>query len=126
MKQKKDSGQALVALLFFVIIALTFTSAAVSLMVINAQAGTSVEEGATVLGLAESGAENALLRMLRMPTYIGETLTVGTGHVTVGVTGESIKTIVSRGTIGNFTRTVQVIVSFVNGIWTIASWKEIF
>ncbi|MBI2405013.1 hypothetical protein HYV22_02435 [Candidatus Gottesmanbacteria bacterium] len=91
MKQK-EYGQALVALLFFVIV----------------------------------GAENALLRLLRMPTYTGETLTIATGSVTVGVTGGDTKTIVSRGTIGNVTRTVQVIVSFVNGIWTIASWKEVF
>lgn len=126
MKQKKDSGQALVALLFFVIVALTFTSAAVSLMVVNAQATTSVEEGAAALGLAETGAENALLQLLRMPTYTGEILTMGIGSVTVGVTGGDTKTIVSRGTIGNVTRTVQVVVSFVNGIWTIASWKEVF
>lgn len=125
MKQK-EYGQALVALLFFVIVALTFTSAAVSLMVINAQAGMMVEAGATAKGLTESGAENALLRLLRMPTYTGETLTIATGSVTVGVTGGDTKTIVSRGTIGNVTRTVQVIVSFVNGIWTIASWKEVF
>ncbi len=122
----RQGGQALVILLVFMIVALTLISASVSLMIVNAQATTKVEQGASALAIAESGAENGLLRLLRTPTYTGETLTVGSGSVTVVVTGTTTKTITSQGRAGDFMRTIEVIANVANNILTVVSWKEVF
>lgn len=120
-----QQGQALVALLVFMIVAITTTSASVSLMIINSSAAGTVESGARALAIAESGAENALLMVLRAPTtYTGETLTVGAGRAIVVVSGTNTKTIVSRGEEGSYLRTVKVIAELSNGMWTITSWRE--
>ena len=122
---KQQAGQALVALLVFMIVAITTTSASVSLMIINSSAAGTVESGARALAIAESGAENALMRVLRAPaTYTGETLTVGGGRATVVVSGTNPKTIVSRAEEGSYVRTVEVTLQLASGIWTITSWRE--
>lgn len=122
-----QTGQALVTLLFFMIIAITITSAAVVIILTNSMSAQKLEQGTTSYYAAESGAENALLRLLRDPNYPGEPLTIDGATVTTAVAKSgSIYTITSNSTSGNFKRTVQVTTSFVNNIFTISSWKEIF
>ncbi len=120
------SGQTLVFLLVFVAMAVTVTSAAVVLMINNSQSSATFEQGLVAYDIAEGGAENAVLRLLRDPTYTGETLTIGTGQATITVTGTGPYTIVSKGVSGNFLRQVQVTVNYVSGILTASSWQEIF
>jgi len=124
---KVQRGQALVTLLFFMIIAITITSAAVVVLLTNSLSAQKLEQGTASYYTAESGAENALLRLLRDPDYTGETLTIdGTTVVaTVSNSGDDY-TVTSDSTSGNFKRTVQVEASFINNILTITSWKEIF
>ena len=90
------SGQTLVLLLVFVAITITITSAAVAMMIINSQSGSRFELREITYTVAESGAENALLRLLRDPDYTGETLTIEDGTATITVTGSSVKTITFR------------------------------
>ena len=84
------------------------------------------EEGGHALETAESGAENALLRLLRNPVYGGETMTTDNGfaYITVADLGSG-KTITSRGVTGEYSRSVEVRVSIANGVITITSWKEL-
>ncbi|MBI3443434.1 hypothetical protein HY008_02090 [Candidatus Woesebacteria bacterium] len=119
-------GQTLVILLFFMAAAIIITSAAVVIIVVNSLSGSRLQEGVVTYEIAESGAENALIRLLRDPSYAGETLTIGSGNVTISVTGVNLKTITSIGVLGNFTRTVEVRVTENQGFLTINSWKEIF
>ena len=129
MKQKNivQRGQALVVLLVFMVIAITLTSAAVGVIIANSQAASRVEQGETVYAAAESGAENALLRLLRDPLYTGvESLTIGQTSATVTVTGTSPKIIVSQAVAGDFKRTIQVIAEFSNTILSVQSWQETF
>ena len=118
------SGQALVGLLVFMMVGLTVISTAVSLTVANSLAAQKFQDSQLALAVAESGAENALLRLLRDPDYAGETLTVGQGTATITVTQGNPITISSVGQSGNFIRTVAVQFSYVSGILTISSWKE--
>lgn len=119
-------GQALITLLFYILILVTVTTAAVLLMVINTLSATKVEQGLVAYYVAESGAENALLRALRDPTYTGESsLLIGSGSATIVVTPGSPTTIVSTGTVGNFVRKVQVVANYSGGSYTITSWQEI-
>jgi len=122
-----QNGQALVTLLVFTIVAITITSAAVVIILTNSIGTSKLERGTNAYYSAESGAENALLRLLRNPNYTGETLTIDGATVvsTVGVSG-STYTITSDATSGNFKRTVRVIATFVSNILTVDSWKEIF
>ncbi len=127
-KHLKQKGQALITLLVFMVMAVTITSAAVVTIVVNTQGSLKVQEGTTVLNAAESGAENALLRLLRDPNYAGETLSVGDSIVVITVAGTTTKTITSVATTAdiNFKRTVQVVAGYTNNILTVSSWQEVF
>lgn len=118
-------GQALLMLLVFMIIAITVTTAAAAMVFVNTANTQKMEGGNTALQIAESGMENALLRLLRNPNYTGETLVIGNGTAAITVSGSNPYTITSRGESGNFTRTLQVIVNY-NGNMTINSWREIY
>ena len=123
----KKNGQALITLLFFVVIALTITSAAIIIIITNSISASKLEEGVTAYYTAESGIENALIRLLRDTDYAGETLTVGTGTAVVTVTDTSAdtKTVVSVGQNGNFKRTVQAQMTYNNGYYSFSNWKEL-
>lgn len=123
--KQSTSGQALVILLFYMIIAITLATTAVAVVVSDSLSITQSEQGAHALEVAEAGAENALIRLLRSTTYTGEILTVGSGSATVTVTGINTKTITSVGTIGGYSRTVQVTAALVNGVLSVTSWQEI-
>jgi len=118
-------GQTLVLLLVFMAMAVTITSAAVVVIIANSKMGSKWEQGEAALVIAESGAENALLRLLRDPTYSGETLTVGTGTATIVVTGAN-PTVDVTGTVGNFSRQIQVVGAYSGGILTVSSWREVW
>jgi len=122
---KKQSGQALVVLLFYMIIAITLTTTAVAVIVSNSMSVTQEEEGNRALEVAEAGAENSLLRLMRNTSYTGETIILGDGSATSTVSGTMTKTIVSTGTIGGNSRVVSVSVSIINGVITVTSWQEL-
>jgi hypothetical protein len=123
---KYNSGQALITLIFYVIIISVVTTAAVLLLLLNIQSSEKMQDGVRAYFVAESGAENALLRVLRDPSYTGESnLAVGLGTATIAVTpGNSIE-IISTGYADRFVRKIRVRASFINGYYTITSWEEI-
>jgi hypothetical protein len=126
MKMSNNKGQTLVTLLFFMVIAITITTGALMVIFINTQAQTKVQQSQTAYYITESGVENAIIRLLRDPTYTGETLTVGEGSVVIQVAGSGPYTITATGTDGNFTRKIQVVAAYTNNILSIQSWQEIF
>lgn len=123
---KNRPGQTLVLLLVFIAVAITITTAAVTIIIVNSQAATRLESSLVAYNVAESGAENALITLLRNRSYIGETLTIGDGVATITVTGSNPKTILSSGTSGNYIRQVQVVAVFTQGVLSITSWQEVF
>lgn len=123
----RQQGQTLITLLFFMVIAISITTAGVIMIMTNSLSSTRLEQGTEDYYIAESGVENALIRLLRDPTYTGETLTVGSGSAAVTVTNNSgTYTITSLGSMGNFTRKIQAVVSYTNNILNVTSWSEIF
>lgn len=119
------NGQALVMLLFYVAIALTVISFSIALTISNSLGSMQEEQGNHALEIAESGAENALLRLVRDPSYGGETLTVGSGDATVTIGGQDTKTITSTGVTNGFTRVVEAEVAISDGTITLLSWQEL-
>lgn len=119
-------GQALITLLFYVMIILIITTGAVMLIATNALSTTKLQEGILAYSVAEAGAENAVLRVLRDPTYTGEAnLLVGDGEADISVTTGNPVVIVSEGTIGKFKRKIQVNLTKASGYYTITSWREV-
>lgn len=120
-----NRGQTLVMLLIYVVVALIITTSAVAIAVVNSKGTDKVYQGTTALDVAESGAETAMLKLLRDPNYTGETLTVNGGSATITVTGATLKTVTSVGSIGNFTKTIQAIADTSNDVLTVTSWKQL-
>lgn len=126
VRQHHKQGVALITLLIFVLITTTITTASIVLMIANAQNAHKLEQGTNARSIAESGAENALLRLIRDPAYTGETLNVANGTAVIVVTGTDPKTITVTGTDGNFVKKIQVIASYTDYVLTVISWREIF
>lgn len=122
---KNQKGQTLAILLTYMIIAVVVTTASIALIINSASGTDKVYQGSNSLDIAESGAETAMIKLLRDPNYSGETLSVLGGTATITVTGSNPKTVISKGTINNFTRTIQVIVDTSNNTLNAISWKEI-
>jgi hypothetical protein len=124
MKHPKESGQTIIALLIFIMVAITLTVAATAVSIINLQTNDNYANGQTALAHAESGVENALLRLERNANYSGGTLTFPHGSATITVSGSDTKTIVCVGDAGNAERTVAVTAAFSSNTGTVTSWKE--
>ncbi len=120
-----ERGQALTTLLIFVVIAVTIASASIAILIANTQSTSKIQQGVTAYYAAESGIENAFLRILRDPNYTGETLSIDTSSAQVTVTGTNPKTVTSVGQYGNFKRTVQAQVTYSSGYYTFSNWREI-
>ena len=119
-------GQTLVFLLVFISMALIITAAAVVVAIANSQTSGGQEMATHASTIAESGAENALLNLLRNPGYTGGSLTVGLGQATIVVTGSGPYTIDVSGTEGNFSHQLRVTAGYSQGILTVSSWQEIY
>jgi type II secretory pathway component PulK len=117
-----NKGQALVSLLMFVVVAMTVISTTITTVITNTRAASVEEQSIDAYYVAESGAENALMRLLRDPNYTGETLAVGVNNAIITVTGSRITSI---GNVNNLTKKIQVDVSYNDNQMIITSWKEI-
>lgn len=121
----RERGQTLVLLLIYVIIALTIASAAITMSLVSSGSTDKVYQGVTAYDVAESGAETAMLKLLRDPSYTGETLTVDGGTATITISGTTVKTVTSIGTLGNFTKTISATADISNNILTVTSWRQL-
>lgn len=119
-------GYTAIILLVFVVVSVIMATAAVSMSIANLTAVSVYEQGTEAMAVAQSGAENALLRLLRDPSYTGETLTVGSGTATITVTGTNPQTVLVTGVVGTKKRKVQLTVDRTNGIVNVTSWSEVY
>lgn len=120
-----QKGQALITLLVFVVMATVIIAGAVSVSIINTQSTYKFADSQAALKVAETGVENALLKLLRNPDFAGEILTVGEGTATISISGTTTKNIVSVGVNNNYTRKIQAEASFSNNVLSLTSWSEI-
>jgi hypothetical protein len=123
MKNKNQKGQALVMLLFFIMIGVTITTTAIFIVAGNSLSATDVQEGEVARQLAETGAENALLQILR-GNYANESITLPEGIIEVTITNGGNIVIDSVGTAGKYVKKVRVTATK-DGMMDVTSWKEI-
>lgn len=124
-----NKGQAALTLIFFALVAMIATSAAVIAIVSNNLTQTKMEQGISAYYAAEAGKENALLRLLRQPNYLGETLTIDQ-TTTVEITVEPLPTplhyrINALGQSGEISRQIQTIVDYNDNVLEVISCEEI-
>ncbi len=90
MKQNTQSGQTLILLLFFVMVGIMITSTFVSIISNNSSAASDLQQGEIARQMAEGGAENALLQILKNNYTPGgvttENITFTDGTVSVTIT----------------------------------------
>jgi Tfp pilus assembly protein PilW len=126
--KRNQSGQTIIALLIFMMLAILITSTSVMITVISSQTNNGYTSGELALQAAETGAENALLQLERDPTYAGETMNINSSTTaTITVSGTTTRTITSLGTvagIGTYKRTVVVTATNTANTFTVASWVE--
>ena len=123
MKNKiNQKGQAIVTLLFFMVIGISIVTAVVVFVLNTALSGSNFEQGTVAYYGAETGIENALLRLLRDPGYSGETMVFNGTTVTIQVSGN---TIISTAEYGNSIRRVEAQTVYNDNILSVLSWREI-
>ena len=122
---KNTKGQALVSLLVFMIVAITVTTAAVTVILVTSTQSSKFELAELVHNLADSGIENAFIALLRNPDYTGETMTTIDGFVQISVSGISPLTITSRAQSGTFEKTAIAVVDLSDNQLTVLSWDEV-
>jgi hypothetical protein len=140
-----QKGQALITLLFFMIIGITLIVAASVVTLGNVASTGATEQGTIAYYAAENGIEDALLQLLRYPcalptgaypacpapngsgtttlSYMQGSLTAS-AVVTVTTSGSTL-TITSTGTYANAIRKIQVQETNGSSGWTVDYWKEI-
>ncbi len=129
MKIKIQLGQSLISLLIIAVIGTTIAGGATMLVIVNSQSGLKFQESTLAYALAQSAADNTILRLLREPSYTGESnLPLGGGFADIAITnvnGEFIAT--TSGKVGNFVRKIQIRARYdENYVLVVDSRKEIF
>lgn len=124
-----NKGQAALTLIFFALVAMIITSAAVMAIVNNNLTQSKMEQSLKAYTAAEAGTENALLKLLRQPDYQGETFNIDQ-NTTVTVTLEPIENtsqiiIISQGQVGQINRQIKTIIDYNDNVLQIVSTDEI-
>lgn len=123
---QQQTGHVIVSILIVMVVATTVMTAIVSLVISNFLNTGLQLQSSQALSTAETGVENAILRIIRDPDYSGETLMIGDSTVAVTVTGDTNKTIRSVGTTSNAQRIIEAQVTYQAGRLELVSWQEIW
>ncbi|MBI5018872.1 hypothetical protein HZB58_01200 [Candidatus Gottesmanbacteria bacterium] len=125
-RSQHSSGQVLIAMLYVMVIGILVTTGAIYALIGNTQSTTMFEAGSLAYSAAESGAENALLRLVRNPAYAGELITITSDQsALITVSTSSGITIVSTGSYGTVQKQVEVKVHYNGGELITDSWREL-
>lgn len=122
--QPHQAGSALIPLLVFMTVAIMVTTTAGALVLVTSQNTATQAQSVQAQLVAQSGMENALLQLIRDPSYTGEVLAVGSGTASITVTGPSPYQITSIGQSGQFQRTIEAEATYSNGQLTVTSWNQ--
>ena len=122
---QKSGGQILTSVIVFVAFGLSVIALSAILTIINLQNSMKNIESLNCLSFAESGVEEALLNLLRDPSYTGGTFSVDSAEVIVTVsTNASVSTINSKAIYNGLRRWVVATASIENMELSLLSWSE--
>jgi type II secretory pathway component PulK len=122
-KKENQKGQAIITLLFIMVISVAIITSVVIVAANNIASGSAMEQATVAYYAAEAGAHNAILRSLRDPSYTGETLDIDDASVTIQVNGNVITSVAS---FANSIRKIEVQTMYnSNNVLSVESWREI-
>lgn len=125
---KTQTGQALVLVLMVAAVVLTVTTVAIGVVISSSYSTLRKQNELLTFAVAESGAEESLIRLLRNPNYSGGNLLVSGGNATITVGGNQPPIVVANlGNLNNHQKKVQLELArnLATTVITINQWKEI-
>lgn len=123
--KEKASGQALIPILIIMVIALILGVGVLNLSIGGLLLSFSSQEGESTLMATEGALENGLLRILRNPSYPGESLQVGGVSCTINTSGQSPVVMTAQCDSGRAIRQLQAEVDFVAGEMIVSNLREV-
>ncbi|SRR5258706_9951627 len=128
MIHQNQNGNILITLLIFMLVATIVISASVALIITNSTSVSKIEQGQMAYQAAESGLEEAVIQLLRNPSYSGTVNNVPSGlsqfSYTVG-TGNP-QTIDAYGSYHGFSRHLSTTATYNQDKLVVSSWQENF
>jgi hypothetical protein len=121
----KAKGQALLPLLILIIIILSLGAAAIELAIGNILIDRYFQDGMTSFYTVEAALENAFLRTLRDPAYVGESLQINEASCTIEISGEAPRVVNAGCNNGRQIRKMRAEISFSDGIMAVENIREI-
>lgn len=124
----KDKGQALIGVLAVIAISTVLVSSLMTNSLISANSSLKLRQSNQMINNTDSYMQNAIIRLIRDPNYIGETLTLDNGRVIIEVTGNNPKSILvkSINTQNDILSRLTLQVNIDNyGVITVSGWKEL-
>lgn len=123
--RKWREGQAAVMVLAISLLLIFMVTTMVAVVFSLLSDTTMLSKGEKALFIAETAAEDSILRLLRNPDYAGDTnIMIGGGSADVVVTGVGSKTLEVTAFYGETRRNLAVEVAIVNGELSVVSWGE--
>jgi hypothetical protein len=120
----KKNGFAVITIIIFTSVAMLIAGGALASLISNTQMTSDFSRGEAAYQQARAGFDNALINILRNPSYTGENLTIGSGNVTISVTGTNPKVIVSTATMDGIVKKFTGTAQFVNNQLTVTQAGE--
>lgn len=121
-----SNGQILTSVIVFVAFGLSVIAMSAVLTIINIQNSANNAQSLQALVYAETGTEEAVINLIRNPSYAGGTFTMGSTSVVVTVSGGiSDKTILSTANYNGFTKKIESHVNLSNNTVVITSWRQV-
>lgn len=120
-----EQGQALVVVLVLAVISIIVISASTAITIITAQDAQTVLLAEDLYVAVESGIEEAVISLLREPSYTGGTVTQNDIDVNVVVTGTNPYVIEASAESAGIRRSIQAEGTIVNTVFTLTRWEEI-
>ncbi len=123
---KKNCGQALIPVLIIIVLVLSLGVAALDVSISNILLSVYEQEGRRVYLKTESALEEGFLKLLRNPSYAGESLQLEETSCTIEVSGlTSTKTVTAICNSGKSVRKIQAQADFYLGRMTVLWIREI-
>jgi len=122
---KTQTGQALVLVLVVAAIVLTVSTVAIGVAISSSYSTLRQQNDLLTFAVAESGAEESLIRLLRNPNYSGGNLLVSGGNATITVGGGQSLIVNSTGEQNNHQKKIQLEFNRAQTVITVSKWGEI-
>lgn len=111
--------------LVLMVVGIAIVSMSLALVITTSQSMGGAMESGRIRAVVESGVENAILKLLRNPSYAGESMVVDEVTVVVTVTQGAQTTIIATATSGEYRQRYQVLLERISGVLTVVSWQQI-